>query len=149
MSKRDATELAADDRDGFLGTGGTGVIALATGEGEPPHSVPVSYGYDATDETFYFRLAAGPESAKGELEGRAATFVVHGSVDDRWHSVVARGRLEPTDGEDVGPEALAGLDRVHIPYVDVFGEPLAEVTFEFYRLAPADLTARVESVTPG
>lgn len=146
---RDEAAIRMDDeeRDGFLGNGGTGVISLDTAAGDPPHSLPVSYGYDATTEAFYFRLAVEPDTEKGELDGRAVSFVVHGESDDRWHSVVAEGRLEPTDDESVGTETLEGFDRTHIPLIDIFGQPPGTVSFEFYRLDPDRIGTRNESST--
>lgn len=145
MGNDAAIRLDDDERDAFLGNGGTGVISLDTAEGDPPHSLPVSYGYDATTETFYFRLAVEPDTEKGELDGRAVSFVVHGESDDRWHSVVAAGRLDPTDDESIATEALEGFDRIHIPLIDIFGEPPKEVSFEFYRLDPERIGTRKES----
>ena len=134
-------------RDAFLGSGGTGVVSFSTTVDDPPHSIPVSYGYDATANTFYFRLAVGPDSEKGEVDGRAVSFVTYRSDEGSWKSVVARGRLESTRDEDIATETLAGLDRVRIPLVDIFGRPPGQVTFEFYRLAPDELTGRKESPT--
>jgi len=153
--------MDAEERDEFLGNGGTGVLSLSTTGAEAPHSVPVSYGYDATDETFYFRLAVGPDSEKGDLADRAVTFVTYGPdgesaagtegetgsadpSDERWHSVVAQGRLEGVDEGDVATESLAGLERVDIPLVDVFDETVRSTAFEFYRLRPDQLTGRKE-----
>jgi nitroimidazol reductase NimA-like FMN-containing flavoprotein (pyridoxamine 5'-phosphate oxidase superfamily) len=147
MTSTEPTALSEDERDEFLGRGGTGVVSFATGADEPPHSVPVSYGYDREEATFYFRFAVESESEKGDLDGRAVSFVTYRRVDDRWHSVVASGRLESTTGDDVGTESLEGLDRAHIPLFDVFGRPSAEVPFEFFRLRPESLTARTESST--
>lgn len=47
MGDADAVRLSEDERNEFLGRGGTGVISVAAGAGESPYSVPVSYGYDA------------------------------------------------------------------------------------------------------
>ena len=92
MSPDSPVAMDAEGRDEFLGNGGTGVLSLSTtGEG-PPHSVPVSYGYDATDETFYFRLAVGPDSEKGDLADRAVTFVTYGpGRDERGHGKADEG----------------------------------------------------------
>lgn len=138
-----AVDMDREEIDSFLGTGGTGVISLSTDASEPPHSVPVSYGYDATDGAFYFRLATGSDSEKSDLAGRPVTFVAYGSSEDRWHSVVARGRLRDIEDGDT-QEALAGLQRVHIPLFDVFDRPPADVTFEVLRLEPDKLTGRSE-----
>ena len=130
----------------FLGTGGTGVISLSTTSEDPPHSVPVSYGYDAEDGVFYFRIAVGSDTEKGELAGRPVAFVTHDEVDDRWRSVVARGTLSDIETENP-QDALAGLERVHIPLVDIFGQRSGTVEFEFLRLVPDGLSGRKESAT--
>jgi len=137
------TRVAMTDerRDDFLGRGGTGVLSLSTADG-PPHAVPVSYGYDHTAATFYFRLAVGGGRSKGELPDRPVSFVTYDVADGDWHSVVAEGRLEDVDQPDIETETLAGLDHVDIPLFDSFDEPTRAVSFEFYRLVPERLTAR-------
>lgn len=147
MSDTRSIEMDAEERDAFLGIGGTGVISFS-GEDESPHSVPVSYGYDDADSTFYFRLAIGPESEKGDVAGRHVTFVVYGREDDGWRSVIVKGRLEETTEESAAVESLQGLEEVHIPLVDIFGQPVKDVQFGFYRLVPDELSSRAESNTP-
>lgn len=134
------------ERDGFLGTGGTGVIAFATATEEPPHSIPVSYGYDPIEEIFYFRLAADADSEKRAVAGRAVS-LVYGQEETGWRSVVAKGSLEKTTEESIATDTLQGLERVHISLVDVFGRPPGEVPFEFYRLVPETLTSRKEATS--
>lgn len=143
MSGESTVAMTAEERDEFLGNGGTGVLSLADGD-DPPYSVPVSYGYDAAAETFYFRLRVGGEESKGRLEDRAVSFVTYGETPEGWQSVVATGRLEDVESEGIGTETLEGLDRVDIPLVEMFEEPVRLVTFEFYRLVPAELTGRAE-----
>lgn len=146
MVETQSVALGADERDIFLGNGGVGVLSLSTGGPEPPHSLPVSYGYHADAETFYFRLAAGGDSRKGPIEDRPVTFVTYGKDnEDEWRSVVASGRLQPLESSEIATEALAGLDSVQIPLVDIFEVPPKEVTFEFVRLVPEKLTSRKES----
>lgn len=145
MSSDQPNEMSVDDRDEFLGTGGTGVLSLSAPADEPPHAVPVSYGYDATDGAFYFRLAVRPDSEKGDLADRPVTFVTYGESGDGWRSVVASGRLAATTEESIAIESLEGLERVDLQYVDIFGQPLRTVTFEFYRLTPDEIGARQES----
>lgn len=147
MSAPDAVVMDEAERDEFLGDGGVGVLSFGTDTGEagPPHSIPVSYGYDDQEAVFYFRLAVGSESDKPPLEHRAVTFVTYDTVDGDWRSVVASGELEETTDDGIATETLEGLSRVGIPLMDVFGQPTADVQFEFYRLAPAELTGRKES----
>ena len=145
MSEGNFGTMDEDERDGFLDTGGTGVISLAAGE-TAPYSTPVSYGYDAAESVFYFRLAAQPDSEKGDLADRSVSFVTYGD-DNGWKSVVATGQLERTTEESIATESLQGLERVHIPLIDIFGTPPREVAFEFYRLVPDELTTRTETRT--
>lgn len=147
MSGSNATGMDADERDAFLGTGGTGVISFPSMDDESPHSVPVSYGYDQSGPTFYFRLAVGSESDKRDAAGRRITFVVYGQQDEEWRSVIVNGQIEKTTEESVATESLEGLQQVHIPLVDIFGQPVKNVPFEFYRLVPEELTSRKESST--
>lgn len=146
MDTADERSLSPDARDERLGDGGVGVLSFAEEGSGPPHAIPVSYGYTAESSTFFFRLAAGEKRRKGEVEGRAVTFVTYGAEDDgRWWSVVASGTLESTTDEAIATEALAGLDAVHIPLVDMFEVPTGEVTFSFVRLVPDELSARAAS----
>lgn len=147
MSDPDSTGMDADERDTFLGTGGTGVISFPRPDDESPHSVPVSYGYDQSETTFYFRLAVGADSNKGDVAGRRVTFVIYGQQDEQWRSVIVKGRLEETTEGSVATESLEGLQQVHIPLVAIFGQPVKNVPFEFYRLVPDEMTSRKESST--
>ena len=136
--------MGDEERDEFLGRGGTGVLSLSTDEGTP-HSVPVSYGYDKQESTFYFRLAVGEAHTKGPLSDRDVSFVTYDRVDDDWHSVVAEGHLEDIEREGIETETLEGMHRVDIPLIGIFDHPTREVDFEFYRLVPEELTGRVQS----
>ena len=147
MTERDPISMDEDERDAFLGTGGTGVMAFSSADEAPPHAVPVSYGYDPSETAFYFRLAIGMESAKEDAVGHPVTFVVYDKRDGDWHSVVVTGRLEETTDASVSSETLEGLEHVHIPLVDIFGRPTTDLNFEFYRLIPDDITGRRESST--
>lgn len=132
----------------FLDAGGTGVISLAAGD-EPPVSRPVSYGFDAANRRFYFRLAVGPDSEKAPfLDDGAVSFVTYAEREAGWQSVVATGHLVPVEESDLGGEVLEGLRRVHIPLYDVFGEDTRNVEFVFVRLDPDSLTGRRETESP-
>ncbi len=148
MDTSDAVSMTDEERDELLGRAGTGVLSLSTPGDDPPHSIPVSYGYDPVDEAFYFRLAAAGDREKTDLLDRGVTFVVHDERDGRWRSVVAAGRLVSTMDDAVADETIAGLERVgRIPIVDVFGEPTGQVGFGFYRLDADRLTTRIERPT--
>ncbi|RQG95498.1 pyridoxamine 5'-phosphate oxidase family protein [Natrarchaeobius chitinivorans] len=136
------TTLTGDERDDFLETGGTGVLSFATGPDEPPASLPISYGYYAADEAFYFRLSFPPGTAKDALIENQVSFVTHDETADGWRSVVATGTLEEL--ADAHPESVAvqGMWAVRIPTVDVFDRPRDEIEFHDFRLDPDTLTGR-------
>ncbi len=144
MDDIESIRLNDTERDELLGTGGTGVLSFATGADESPHAVPVSYGYDGAETTFYFRLATDSNSPEQAPGGKAVTFVTYSQKEGVWQSVVAQGVLESVDNGTGDTDILAGLEGVDIPYVDIFGEPLNEVSFEFYRLNPVELSGRKE-----
>jgi len=144
-----AIQLSDSEIDAFLDRVDTGVLSLSTPADEPPHSVPVSFGYNAAQTAFYFRIADLPPEEKGELDNRTVTFVTYAQDADvdGYVSIVAEGALESTTRSDIATEALAGFEGVTIPFVDIFGEPPAEVEFSFYRLVPETLTGRNEVPT--
>jgi len=145
----EAIQLSEAERDEFLAGVDTGVLSLSTTADESPHSVPVSFGYNADQTAFYFRIADLPPEEKGELDRRAVTFVTYAEDEDvdGYVSIVAQGTLESTTRGDIATEALAGFEGVTIPFVDIFGQPPAEVDFSFYRLVPTTLTGRKEVPT--
>lgn len=145
MTETEPVTMTDDECDALLARRASGVLSLTTASDEPPHTFPVSFGYDSMTSTFYFRLADA-DSQKGELAGRPASFVTY-DHDQEYQSVVASGTLESTTDEKGGTEVLAGFERVTIPYVDIHGEPPAEVEFEFYRLVADRLTGRKETTT--
>jgi nitroimidazol reductase NimA-like FMN-containing flavoprotein (pyridoxamine 5'-phosphate oxidase superfamily) len=131
--------------DTLLAETDTGVLSLSTPPDDPPYSVPVSFGYDPVESVLYFRLAEEKGREDGTLDGRVVSFVTHAQTDGNWQSVVARGELERTTTEGIELETLEGLERVHIPIVDIFGAPTSDVEFEFFRLVPDALTGRKEA----
>jgi nitroimidazol reductase NimA-like FMN-containing flavoprotein (pyridoxamine 5'-phosphate oxidase superfamily) len=145
MSDADTVEMDPDERDAFLGDGGTGVVSFQTAGRDPPYSLPVSYGYDRTAGRFYFRLAFPTDSGKESgLTDRPVSFVVYGQRGDEWQSVVATGRLTAVDEADVDASVLDGMSRIHIPLYDVFDADRREIPFRFVYLDPDELTARRE-----
>lgn len=137
-------QLSEDELAAFLGRGGTGTLSFATPPGEPPFSLPVSYGYDADSGNFYFRLAFPPESDKEDVLDNAVSFVTHGETDEGWRSVVAHGHLEEVSELNHESSAVQGMWAVDIPQVDIFEDPPEDVPFRHFRLRPDDLSGRKE-----
>jgi len=131
--------------DEFLGNEGTAVLALA--RDDESYAIPVSYGFDATDGTFYLRLAFHPDSEKREYLGpsRTVSLVVSEETDDGWRSVVARGHLRETGEAAIDSSVVEAIRRVNIPFFTVFDRPARELEFELFRLAPDDLTGHKQT----
>lgn len=138
-------QLPEDERNEFLGTGGVGVLSFGTEPDEPPASLPVSYGYDAAEGQFYFRLSVPPGSSKAELVDEPVSFVAFDDRDDGWRSVVATGTLEELSELPAESAAVQGMWAVDIPTVEIFDRPRSEVTFHDFRLVPERITGRKET----
>ncbi|ARS91043.1 pyridoxamine 5'-phosphate oxidase family protein [Natrarchaeobaculum aegyptiacum] len=159
--------LPEDERNAFLGDGGTGVLSFGAGEGEPPRSLPVSYGYAAEIEQFYFKLSFPPASSKDEVIDNPVSFVVFGPVSSeaedekesvegsdraerenghQWKSVVATGRLEELTDLPSESAAVQGLWAVDIPGFEVFEKPREDVEFQDFCLDPESITGRKEAI---
>lgn len=137
-------QLSGSALEEFLGRGGTGVIAFGADTDTAPASIPVSYGYNADVEAFYFRLSLPPESRKTDLVDRPVSFVTYEETDDGWKSAVATGRLEVVEEASYDSTTVQGMWGIEIPEVDVFEQPREELTFRDFQLDPETLSGRKE-----
>jgi len=145
-----SVRMSTEERDEFLGSGGTGVISFDTSGDGPPYTRPISYGYDAETGKFYFRLAVGPEDAgKKDLidEDREISFVTYDETDRGWRSVIATGRLEEVTKSALDPAVADAMQRVRIPFVDVYDSHPLTLEFRFFRLTPEEVTGQREAGT--
>ncbi|QCW05096.1 pyridoxamine 5'-phosphate oxidase family protein [Natrinema pallidum] len=139
--------MSEDEINEFLGRGGTGVISFATEPDEPPVSIPVSYGYSAEVERFYYRLSFPQDSRKEALVDGHVSFVTHRETDDGWRSVVATGQLSSVSDAPYESAEIQGMWSIEIPLVDIFERPPRETTFRYFSLEPATMTGRKETKT--
>ncbi|WP_265109920.1 pyridoxamine 5'-phosphate oxidase family protein [Halosolutus halophilus] len=137
-------QLPENERNEFLGTGGTGVLSFTKDVDEPPASLPVSYGYFEDAGHFYFRLSFPPGSDKEELVDNQVSFVVYGETDDGWRSVVVTGSLEELTELPEKSGAVQRMWAVTIPTVEIFDRPRSEIEFHDFRLVPDTITGRKE-----
>ena len=145
-----SVRMNEDERNEFLGRGGTGIISFDTPSDDPPYSRPVSYGYDAETGDFYFRLAVGPEdTGKKDVidEGAVVSFVTYDETGHGWRSVIATGRLEEITKSALDPAVADAMERVTIPFVDVYDSHPLTLEFRFFRLTPDDVTGKQEAGT--
>lgn len=137
-------QLPEDERNEFLGTGGTGVLSFATSPDEPPTTLPVSYGYSPDAGHFYFRLSFPPGSSKDDLVDNPVSFVVYGETDDGWRSVVGKGTLEELAQLPEDSVAVQRMWAIEIPTIEIFDRPRSEIPFHDFRLVPETVTGRKE-----
>ncbi|WP_254523067.1 pyridoxamine 5'-phosphate oxidase family protein [Natrinema caseinilyticum] len=137
-------QMTDDEIGEFLGRGGTGVISFAPESGDPPVSIPVSYGFNEDEQLFYYQLSFPRDSRKGELVDKPVSFVVFDEIDDKWQSVIASGTLDDLEDTPYESATIQGMWAIQIPRVDIFERPREEVTFRFYYLDPDTLTGRKE-----
>jgi hypothetical protein len=145
-----SVRMGTEEQNEFLGSGGTGVISFdSLGDG-PPYTRPISYGYDAETGKFYFRLAVGPEDAgKKDIldEDREISFVTYDETDRGWRSVVVTGRVEEITKSALDPAVAEAMQRVRIPFVDVYDSHPLMLEFRFFRLTPDEVTGQREAGT--
>lgn len=140
-------QMSEEEMNEFLGRGGTGVISFSTDLTDPPVSIPVSYGYNAAEKLFYYRLSFQQDSRKEGLVEKPVTFVTSDQTDSGWRSVVATGRLEEIDEAPYESPQIQGMWAIRIPLVDIFERPPRETTFRYFSFDPETLTGRKEVAT--
>jgi hypothetical protein len=143
-----SVRMSHEERNEFLGHGGTGTMSVDTPGDEPPYSRPVSYGYDPETGSFYFRFAVGPDVAgKADVvdDDVVISFVTYDETDTGWQSVVATGRLEEITRSALDPAVADAMERVAIPFVDVYDSHPLTLEFRFFRLSPDEVTGKREA----
>ncbi|SFS87553.1 pyridoxamine 5'-phosphate oxidase family protein [Halostagnicola kamekurae] len=140
-------QMTEEEVDEFLGRGGTGVVSFSTDPDEPPVSIPISYGYSADVNRFYYRLSFPRDSRKDELVEKPIAFVAHEKTDDGWQSVVATGRLSDIADAPYDSAEIQGMWSIQIPLVDIFERPPKETTFRYFSLEPDTMTGRKEVIS--
>lgn len=145
MSTEDAREMDPAEISGFLAQNGTGVLSLAAEN--IPYSIPVSYGYDFEEETFYFRLGflEGSEKRRFVDASEQGRLVVYDRTDDGWKSVVALGELERIDDDELTVDVAKNLRETELPLVGLWEEPMDDIEFQIYRFEVERLTGRKEA----
>ena len=148
MTLAKETSMSPSEIDEFLGRMETGVLSLA--REEDPYAIPISFGYDATTRTFYFRLVSTPESKKRAfLESSPdVRLVVYDESNDKttYWSVVASGTLEEIDPSRMTVEQIEQYGSAKRPLFEIWGAEKEELDIQLYRLSPEELTGRQTDV---
>jgi nitroimidazol reductase NimA-like FMN-containing flavoprotein (pyridoxamine 5'-phosphate oxidase superfamily) len=148
MTHAEETEMSSAEIDAFLGRTETGVISFAR-EAEP-YAIPISYGYDTDNRTFYLRLVSTPESRKRTFlsDSPQATLVVYEGEDSGsvYRSVVATGRLEAVDPGALSPGQIAQYGDTQRPLFEIWDNGRADLDIQLYELQPGELSGRRTNV---
>lgn len=136
------TEMTASAIDTLLERHETGVLALA--RAGDPYAVPISYGFEPDDRVFFFRLVSTPESDKRRFltTSPRCRLVVYEEEPPIYRSVLAGGRLEVVERDDLTSERIAQYGRAKRPLFEIWAEPTADLEVQLFRLAPADISGR-------
>jgi len=142
MALNTQTELSPDETDALVGRHETGVISLA--RGDDPYAIPISYGYDPDERTFYLRLVSSPESEKRQFlaSAPAARLVVYEEEADTYRSVVAQGQLREIDRDDLSVEHIEQYGEAKRPLFEIWGEEKRDLDIHLYQLVAETLSGR-------
>lgn len=144
MSLAQETEMEREEVDEFVADRETGVLSLA--RRDEPYAIPISYGYDASDGTFYVRLVSTPDSEKREFLGSSpdVRLVIYDSNDDRttYWSVVASGTLEELDPAELSVEQIEQYGRAERPLFEIWGKGREDLDIQLYEFKPGRLEGR-------
>ena len=143
ISLMSTEEMSRREIDTFLESVGVGVLALT--DGAEAYAIPESFGYDGED--VYFQFVHHEDSHKMRLieTTETATFTVY--AENVARSVLVRGTLEPVPVENELQATNAIAENATIPTLNV--DPtlsLEKLSFDFYRLVPAELSGRTFGV---
>lgn len=144
MSTDNSREMDPSEVSEFLAPNGTGVLSLAAAN--VPYSIPVSYGYDPEERSFYFRLGFHNESEKRNFvsESELARLVVYGQTADGWKSVIVVGELERIGDDELTINVATNLQKADLPLMNIWNEPADDIEFLLYRLDAERLSGRRE-----
>lgn len=144
MTLAHETEMTESEIDDFLGEHETGVLSLA--QGEQPYSIPISYGYDASERTFFMRLVSTPESEKRRFLASSphARLVVYDETGDKttYRSAVAVGLLEEIPPEELTVERIEQYGAAKRPLFEIWGKSKQDLDIQLYEFEPTTLSGR-------
>ena len=144
MPLAEETEMTAAQIDTFLSRHETGVLSLAAGD--EPYAIPISYGYDGDENTFYLRLVSTPQSEKRQFLASSpqARLVVYHEENsaETYRSVVANGVLEEIDPGELTVSDIEQYGSARRPLFEIWGASKTDLNIQLYKLDPDDMSGR-------
>ena len=136
--------MTGAETDDFLGDRETGVLSLA--RSDEPYAIPISYGYDADERTFYMRLVSTPESEKRQFLASSPTarLVVYDEDDasETYRSVIAVGSLEEISPDELTVDHVEQYGAAKRPLFEIWGRTKRDLNINLYSLEPSTLSGR-------
>lgn len=142
MALAEETELVGKELDAFLARQETGVLALANDD--EPYAIPISFGFNSSQQRFFMRLVSTPGSEKRQYLGSSPSsrLVVYDSDGDVYQSAVAYGQLEEISREELTIEHVEQYGETKRPLFEIWGDSRRELEIQLYQLAPTELSGR-------
>lgn len=136
------TALTSAETDAFLGRHETGVLSMA--QADDPYSIPISYGYDATNRRFFVRLVSTPESEKRRFLSSSpkVRLVVYEEAEPVYRSVVAAGRLEEVPRDELTVDHIEQYGDSRRPLFEIWGQSKRDLDIKLYLFDPDELSGR-------
>jgi len=137
------TTMSDEQIDAFLESEGFGVLSFS---GDPPYSIPMSYGYDSADRLLYLHMSSYDGSEKrSRLDDSDAVSLAVTQYDrpDKWRSVLVDGTLTKLSDEEARDrDVLTAYADSKLASVDVFERDLSDISFYWYLLTPSEISGR-------
>ncbi|WP_336037845.1 pyridoxamine 5'-phosphate oxidase family protein [Halobacterium yunchengense] len=142
MALEKQTEMSQSDTDALLGRHETGVLSLA--RDDDPYAIPISYGYDADDRTFYLRLVSTPDSEKRAFlaSNPDARLVVYEEAEPTYRSVVVQGSLVEIPRDEMTVEHVEQYGDAKRPLFEIWGESKRDLDIKLYELRADSISGR-------
>ncbi|MEF8773639.1 MAG: pyridoxamine 5'-phosphate oxidase family protein [Halobacteriales archaeon] len=142
MALEERTEMSRSSVDRLVERVETGVLSLAVED--EPYAIPVSYGYDPDDRTFYLRLVSAPDSDKRRFvsSNPEARLVIYEEEPPVYRSVIATGTMAEISTDELDVEHIEQFGDAKRPLFEIWAEPKPGLDVQLFELAPEELTGR-------
>jgi nitroimidazol reductase NimA-like FMN-containing flavoprotein (pyridoxamine 5'-phosphate oxidase superfamily) len=142
MALEKQTEMSQSETDALLGRHETGVLSLA--RDDDPYAIPISYGYDVDERTFYLRLVSTPDSEKRKFlsSNPDVRLVVYEEAEPTYRSVVVTGELVEVPRDAMTVEHIEQYGDAKRPLFEIWGESKPELDIKLYELRTDSISGR-------
>jgi nitroimidazol reductase NimA-like FMN-containing flavoprotein (pyridoxamine 5'-phosphate oxidase superfamily) len=134
-------ELGEVEIDAVIEREGVGVLALSADD--VPYALPMSYGYDPGQGTFYMMFGADGRKTEYVTANDTASLTITERDGGVWRSILVRGWIGDVP-ESKERQAFAALaTTATFPNdLQVWGDRIEETELELYMLEPEERTGR-------